>query len=69
SVPVIGTGKRTFHAIKGEIPSPLKPPSGCAFHPRCTLAGPRCRVEAPRLTQAASLHSVACHINDGGTGA
>ena len=69
SVPVIGTGKRAFHAIKGEIPSPLHPPPGCAFHPRCPLAGPRCRVEAPRLTQAAPLHSVACHVNDGGTGA
>jgi oligopeptide/dipeptide ABC transporter ATP-binding protein len=69
SVPTVGTGKRTFEAIKGEIPSPINPPSGCAFHPRCPLAGPRCRVEVPRLTEAGPSRTVACHLNDGGVGA
>ncbi|MCI2393875.1 ABC transporter ATP-binding protein [Aliiroseovarius sediminis] len=66
SVPTVGTGKRKFEAIKGEIPSPINPPPGCAFHPRCPLAGPRCRVEAPRLTGAGPARTVACHLNDGG---
>ncbi|WP_237213359.1 ABC transporter ATP-binding protein, partial [Falsiroseomonas oryziterrae] len=39
----VGPGRRT---VAGELPSPLAPPPGCAFHPRCPLAGPRCRVEA-----------------------
>jgi peptide/nickel transport system ATP-binding protein len=69
SVPVLGAGKRSFHAIKGEIPSPLNPPPGCAFHPRCPLAGPRCKVEAPRLATPRPNHTVACHVHDGGTGA
>ncbi len=68
SVPTVGTGRRVFEAIKGEIPSPINPPSGCAFHPRCPLAGPRCRVEVPRLTDAGPARTVACHLNDGGVG-
>jgi oligopeptide/dipeptide ABC transporter ATP-binding protein len=69
SVPVLGTGRRNFHAIKGEIPSPLNPPPGCPFHPRCPMAGPRCRTEAPRLATPRPDHSAACHLHDGGTGA
>ncbi|AVO38364.1 ABC transporter ATP-binding protein [Pukyongiella litopenaei] len=66
SVPTLGTGRRDFHPIKGEIPSPIDPPPGCAFHPRCPFAGPRCRAEIPRLTEVGSGRSVACHLNDGG---
>ncbi|WP_209424718.1 oligopeptide/dipeptide ABC transporter ATP-binding protein [Pararhodobacter sp. SW119] len=66
SIPVLGTGRREFHPIKGEIPSPLNPPPGCAFHPRCPHAGPRCRVEVPALSPAAPGHGVACHLNTGG---
>ncbi|MGY6633480.1 MAG: ABC transporter ATP-binding protein [Alkalilacustris sp.] len=70
SVPTLGTGRRRFEPIVGEIPSPLAPPPGCAFHPRCPRAGPRCRVEAPRITVVAPTgqadHQVACHLNDGG---
>ncbi|WP_343504572.1 ABC transporter ATP-binding protein [Alloyangia pacifica] len=69
SVPTLGTGRAAFHPIKGEIPSPLNPPKGCAFHPRCPFAGPRCRTEVPRLTAPETGHSVACHLHDGGTGA
>ncbi|MFV0385837.1 ABC transporter ATP-binding protein [Paracoccus sp. (in: a-proteobacteria)] len=68
SIPTLGTGRAQFHPIKGEIPSPLNPPSGCAFHPRCPLAGPRCKVETPRLIPALSGSAVACHLHDGGTG-
>lgn len=66
SVPTVGTGKGRFEAIKGEIPSPIDPPPGCAFHPRCPFAGPRCRAEVPRLTGAGTARTVACHLNDGG---
>ncbi|WP_294646529.1 ABC transporter ATP-binding protein [uncultured Aureimonas sp.] len=68
SVPRIGTGRARFRPIRGEIPSPIDPPPGCTFHPRCPHAGPRCRVEIPRLKEAAPGHRAACHLHDGGTG-
>jgi oligopeptide/dipeptide ABC transporter ATP-binding protein len=49
----------------GEMPSPLAPPTGCAFHPRCHQAGPRCRREAPALLWADKA-ATACHVHDGG---
>ena len=57
-------GKRTFVPIKGEIPSPLAPPSGCHFHPRCPHAMPRCRTTAPTLNEIAPGRFSACHLND-----
>jgi len=47
--------------LPGEPPSPLAPPSGCAFHPRCALATERCRAERPVLRAAEAGHEVACH--------
>ncbi len=64
-VPRISTTKRTFHPIKGEIPSPLNPPSGCHFHPRCPRAFARCRNEVPVLKEIAPGRISACHLNDG----
>jgi oligopeptide/dipeptide ABC transporter ATP-binding protein len=64
-VPRIEARKRRFTAIEGEIPSPIAPPSGCHFHPRCPHAMPRCAVEAPMLREIASGHKSACHLNDG----
>jgi oligopeptide/dipeptide ABC transporter ATP-binding protein len=49
----------------GEVPSPIRPPPGCAFHPRCPAAGPRCSREQPRATTLAEV-TVACHLHDGG---
>ena len=66
SIPTLGTGRRQFHPIKGEIPSPLDPPPGCAFHPRCPQAGPRCRIEVPKLAATAAGHEAACHLYTGG---
>ena len=57
-------GKRTFVPIKGEIPSPLAPPPGCHFHPRCPYAMPRCRTEPPALKEIAPARLSACHLND-----
>ncbi len=56
--------KRTFAPIKGEIPSPLDPPSGCHFHPRCPHAMPRCREAMPALREIAPGRLSACHLND-----
>ncbi len=63
-VPRIGAGPRAYAPIKGEIPSPLDPPAGCHFHPRCPHAHARCRAEAPRLREIAPDRWSACHLND-----
>ena len=64
-VPRIDARKHRFTAITGEIPSPLHPPSGCHFHPRCPHAMPRCSVEVPALKEISPGHHSACHLNDG----
>jgi peptide/nickel transport system ATP-binding protein len=63
-VPRIDTKRRSFPFLKGELPSPLSPPAGCHFHPRCPHAMERCRVEAPVLKAVAPAHVSACHLND-----
>jgi len=47
-------------ALPGEMPSAVNPPAGCHFHPRCPIARPRCRQEAPGLSEAAAGHRVSC---------
>jgi len=65
-VPSLNVRKKDFAAVAGEIPSPLNPPSGCHFHPRCphaaSVAGGRCQTVAPPLRQIAPLRHVACHL-------
>ena len=48
--------------LTGEVPSPLNPPSGCHFHPRCPWAMDRCSMEVPEMRQVASNHLVSCHL-------
>ena len=62
-VPRIEARKKQFAGVKGEIPSPLDPPSGCHFHPRCPFAMKRCAIEVPALREIAPGHRSACHLN------
>ncbi|AOB41272.1 ATP-binding cassette domain-containing protein [Bordetella parapertussis] len=63
-LPTLRVQRRQYRPIKGELPSPLAPPPGCAFHPRCPHAMPRCSVERPLLREIAPGHTSACHLND-----
>jgi peptide/nickel transport system ATP-binding protein len=60
AVPHLDPGGRARTPIEGEVPNPLDPPPGCAFHPRCRYATARCRTEQPQLI-AADAAMVACH--------
>ncbi len=63
-IPRIDQRRTAFNTIRGEIPSPITPPSGCHFHPRCPQAMPRCSSEVPTLRGIAIHHASACHLND-----
>ncbi len=63
-LPTLVPGRRAYQPIKGELPSPLDPPTGCAFHPRCPHAMPRCKTERPLLREIAPGQYSACHLND-----
>ena len=66
SVPVANPKlKRLTPLVDGDVPSPVNPPSGCAFHTRCRYAVDRCRVERPQLRDAGKSHQVSCLLNDG----
>jgi peptide/nickel transport system ATP-binding protein len=64
AVPVPEPHKRTERvALKGDVPSPINPPSGCRFHTRCPFAFDRCRAEEPELREVSSGHVAACHLD------
>jgi peptide/nickel transport system ATP-binding protein len=63
-VPRLEARPRDYQPIKGEIPSPIDPPSGCHFHPRCPHAHQRCIDERPALKEIAPKRWSACHLND-----
>lgn len=69
-LPRLSPGKRQFDPITGELPSPLNPRTGCAFHPRCPRAIERCHLDRPELRQIGAGHWSACHLNhdEGGHG-
>jgi oligopeptide/dipeptide ABC transporter ATP-binding protein len=54
--------KRQRILLSGDVPSPIQPPSGCPFHPRCPLAEARCRTETPLLRPMSEGHEAACHL-------
>jgi peptide/nickel transport system ATP-binding protein/oligopeptide transport system ATP-binding protein len=66
SVPVADPrARRLKPLVDGDVPSPVNPPSGCAFHTRCRFAVDRCKIERPMLRDAGARHQVACLLNDG----
>jgi peptide/nickel transport system ATP-binding protein len=65
AIPDLDMTGRTRIPVGGEVPSPITPPTGCAFHPRCPLAGPRCKAERPELMPAGDA-MVACHAVEEG---
>jgi oligopeptide/dipeptide ABC transporter ATP-binding protein len=54
--------KRTKLRVEGDVPSPINPPSGCHFHPRCPYVEARCKTEAPLLRDVGMGRQVACHL-------
>jgi oligopeptide transport system ATP-binding protein len=54
--------QRNRVVLRGEVPSPLKPPSGCVFHPRCPIAVDRCAAQVPQLRPVRPAHLGACHL-------
>ena len=63
AVPVVDpASKRQRILLPGDVPSPIDPPSGCPFHPRCPVAKARCRVEKPALRELVTGHFAACHL-------
>ena len=63
AVPVVDPdSKRQRIVLPGDVPSPLDPPGGCPFHPRCSVAEARCRTEIPLLREVTEGHWAACHL-------
>jgi len=62
--------KRGVEVIRlaGELPSPVNPPQGCHFHPRCTRAVAVCRAAYPDATSISATHGVHCHLYGDGLG-
>jgi oligopeptide/dipeptide ABC transporter ATP-binding protein len=65
-IPKYSARSRKRVILKGEVPSPINPPSGCHFHTRCLYAHARCREEVPILREVTPGHVAACHLHDGG---
>ena len=63
-VPRLEIGHRHYEPVSGEIPSPLDPPSGCHFHPRCKHSTEKCKTVRPALIEIIPDHFSACHLND-----
>jgi oligopeptide/dipeptide ABC transporter ATP-binding protein len=63
AIPLPDPARRLRHVpLAGEIPSPVDPPSGCAFHPRCPLAEASCRIQVPELERVGDEHLIACPV-------
>ena len=59
--------QRNQLVIEGDVPSPMNPPAGCHFHPRCPYAVARCRVESPALREVSPGRFVSCHLREAGS--
>lgn len=65
TIPNIAQPNRDREIDGGEVPSPLRPPTGCTFHPRCKMATARCQIEVPAMQLLADKTRVACHLVEG----
>jgi oligopeptide transport system ATP-binding protein len=64
SIPQVGVGKKKIQrGLTGEVPSPLNPPTGCHFHPRCPQARPECSQKQPLTTELRPAHDVSCWLH------
>ena len=68
TIPDLEMSGKVRPAVAGEVPNPINPPTGCAFHPRCALANDRCRVERPELRPDVDGRVTACHAIEEGRG-
>ena len=67
AIPDIDLVGQSRTPVGGEVPSPIDPPSGCTFHPRCPLANTRCQTERPEPVSSGAIR-VACHaVQEGRT--
>jgi peptide/nickel transport system ATP-binding protein len=66
AVPDLAMSGRPRKMIEGEIPNPIDPPGGCAFHPRCPLVHDRCKAEVPMLLKRGAAREAACHAVEAG---
>jgi len=63
SVPIADPSKKRERTVlKGDVPSPINPPSGCSFHPRCPIAVEKCKTIEPELRDVGGEHFVSCHL-------
>jgi oligopeptide/dipeptide ABC transporter ATP-binding protein len=65
-IPKSSARGRTRVILKGDVPSPINPPTGCHFHARCPYAMPRCRTDVPSLREVTPGHLASCHLHDNG---
>jgi peptide/nickel transport system ATP-binding protein len=66
AIPNLASEEHRRTPLRGEIPSPIAPPTGCHFHPRCPLANERCRTETPRPIQTTDHRELRCHAAEEG---
>jgi oligopeptide transport system ATP-binding protein len=62
AVPQLEATQSSRVVLPGDLPSPINPPAGCPFHPRCPIAEPRCSTEVPLWRELASSHGASCHL-------
>jgi oligopeptide/dipeptide ABC transporter ATP-binding protein len=63
AVPLPDTERKKERVVlEGDVPSPVNPPAGCAFHPRCSYREPLCSQNEPSLAFGADGHGVSCHV-------